>query len=480
MKSIRWTLMIFFLLVSAISTTGFFLASNTYSREAVEATVMDEIENIAQAVSRGVKDINDEQFSTLRTLSTLSFMQDPDTGLWDKQVQLNGIKFSGYFPDIIGINITDTKGDCYVVEGGLVNFAERAYCEAGLAGNEYIQTPMINKVTGDLTMFYVMPVFDKKHKVINVVFSAAKGDIVSKACDDYKIGKTGVAIVIDRSTGITIGDADLDHVRDFRNIYKEYAASQGAKDILTVFDRLNRGDTGAAISSLNGVEYVAGFCPIEGTTWSVFVGAPVSEFNAAIIKMNQVLVLLTVCLGILIIIIGILFGKNLKPLKDVAASMDSLAAGNADLTTRMELPRHENEIAVVIRAMNRLTDKLFAIIKSTKTSTRELATIDKAISECSRDISRDIDAIEASLDHVNNQIDTQTGNVTNTVESVTAISENIDTLEVLVQNQSKGAADATAAVKRLMSNINVVNDSVERMAGSFDALEAAVTSGTGK
>ena len=240
MKSIRWTLVAFFFVVFAISTAGFFLTSNTYSRKAVEVTVMDEMENVAQAVSQGVEAINREQFSTLRTLSTLGFMLDSDTGLLAKQRQLDGIKFSGAFPDLIGINITDTKGDCYVVEGGLVNFAEREYCKAGLAGKEYIQTPMINKVTGVLTMFYVMPVFDRDHNVINVVFSAAKGDIVSQACDDYKIGETGTAIVVDRSSGFVIGDANLENVLEFRSIFEKYAADQGKEGLLHAFQREER------------------------------------------------------------------------------------------------------------------------------------------------------------------------------------------------------------------------------------------------
>jgi methyl-accepting chemotaxis protein len=480
MKSIRWTLVLSFLLAFAISTAGFFLVSNIYSREAIEVTVMDEIGNIAHAVSHGVEDMNGQQFSTLRTLSTLKFMQDPDKSLWDKQVQLDGIKFSGDFPDLIGINIADTKGDCYVVEGGRVNFAEREYCKAGLAGKEYIQNPMINKVTGTLTMFYAMPVFERDHKVINVVFSAAKGDIVSKACTAYKIGETGKAVVVDRVSGITIGDANLDNVLRFRNVYEDYASAQGSGEMRPVLDRIKKGETGATITALNGVEYVIGFCPIEGTTWSVLVDAPFSEFSGSIVRMNRILVLLTVALALMIIMIGILFGRRLRPLKAVADSMDLLAAGNADLTVRMKPSRRENEITVVTRAMNRLTDKLFAIIKSTKTSTKELASIDKAISECSREILRDIDSIEMSLGNVNHQIDTQTGNVSNTVESVTAITANIDTLESLVQNQSKGVLDATAAVEQLMGNIGVVNESVAKMAGSFEALGAAVDSGTGK
>jgi methyl-accepting chemotaxis protein len=480
MKSIRWTLVVFFFLVFAVSTAGFFLTSNTYSRKAVEVTVLDEMENIAQAVAHGVEAINSEQFSTLRTLSTLGFMQDPGTGLMAKQRQLDGIKFSGAFPDLIGINITDTKGDCYVVEGGLVNFAERDYCKAGLAGKEYIQTPMINKVTGALTMFYVVPVFDRDHNVINVVFSAAKGDIVSQACGEYKIGDTGTAIVIDRSSGLVIGDANLENVLKFQSVFEKYAADQGAEDLLPVLDRLKSGESGSAEYSLDGIDYIAGFCPIEGTNWSVLAGAPVADFGAAIDRMNRVLVMLTICLGIVIIASGILFGRSLKPLGHVAASMDSLAAGNADLTVRMQPSRSENEITVVTRAMNRLTDKLFTIIKSTKTSTRELATIDEAISECSRNILRNIDSVVASLDDVNTQIDIQAGNVSGTVESITSVSANIDSLEVLVHNQSKGVLDATAAVEQLIGNIVVVNESVEKMAGSFNVLESAVNNGTGR
>ena len=57
------------------------------------------------------------------------------------------------------------------------------------------------------------------------------------------------------------------------------------------------------------------------------------------------------------------------------------------------------------------------------------------------------------------------------------IASNIESLERMIEGQSSGVTQASAAVEEMIGNISSVNQSVEKMAGSFKSLEENTQSG---
>ncbi len=466
--------------LTVVTSFGCFLISNQLSKRALQETVEDDLMNLAKSIATSITEETNSQFTTLNTLATLSFMKDEKNDLWAKQVQLDGVKFSGKVKNLIGVNIADEKGDCYVVEGGLVNFAERDYCKAALSGKQYIQNPMINKVTNVLSMFYAVPVFNSDNKVIGTIFACTNGESLCDVCRSYTIGKTGYPVIIDRTTGITVGDVNTDNVLNFTNLSEETKDIPAYAELNEMHQRIRRGETGSGYYTYNGQRKVCAFIPIEGTNWTIFCQAPISEFSGHITTMRNMMLIVFLVSILLGVAISIVIGRNLMPLASAAGEIDEMSSGNADLSVRLKELNSENEIAHVVGGINRFISKLQKIIANIKDSKDRLTQVDQNLQQASKDTAGAIGEILNNLENVNGQIDNQSNNVNETVSAVNQIAGNIESLEKLISNQVSGVSQASTAIEEMVANISAVNASVDKMVNSFTSLEENVQSGTAK
>ncbi len=461
-----------------VTSLGCFLISNQLSKKAVQETVEEDLMNLAKSIATSITEETNSQFTTLNTLATLSLMKDEKNDLWSKQVQLDGVKFSGKVKNLIGVNIADTNGDCYVVEGGKVNFAERDYCKSALSGKQYIQNPMINKVTNVLSMFYSVPVYNNDNKIIGTIFACTNGESLCDVCRSYTIGKTGYPVIIDRTTGITVGDVNTDNVLNFTNLSEETKGIPAYAELNEMHQRVRNGETGSGYYSYNGQRKVCAFTPIEGTNWTVFCQAPISEYSGHIITMRNMMLIVFLVSILLGVTISIVIGRSLKPLASAAVEVEGMSSGNADLSVRLQELNSGNEISHVISGINRFIGKLQKIIKNIKDSKDKLTQVDQSLQQASKDTAGAIGEILNNLENVNGQIDNQTNNVNETVSAVNQIASNIEALEKMISNQAVGVNQASTAIEEMVANIGAVNTSVDKMVSSFTSLEANVQSGT--
>lgn len=472
MKSLRLTILTSVVAFTVVSSAMFMLIAGSFSSSMLYNTIKENVANISSSVAISITSSNNEQLAKLRTLSTLSQMTNPKVELREKQRQLDGIKFNGKDKDLIGINIMNTKGDCYVVEGGLVNFAERDYTKAGLAGREYIQSPIMNKVTQILTMFYAMPVFDQNGRVINVILSACDAQIISRVLDDYLVGKNTYPVIINRENGVTIGDKNYQNVTNFQNLIEEYRINPKNAPLVASLNSAIEGKASCEIIKIGKERRVVSYCPVEGTEWAVFVNAPLGDFVGTLNKMTFILAILAILTCIFGVVISLFISNELKPLNDVSQAVAGLSSGNADLTQRVSTKSRKREISAIVDGVNNFMQKLEEIVIEIKQTSFAVKQEGAELSSASQDVSArsatqaaTTEEISATMEEISSNIMQSAGNAQKTDEIATQTSKYGEQCE-------KAVNVAVDAVKQIAEKIAVIQDIASQT--NLLALNAAI------
>ena len=189
-----------------------------------------------------------------------------------------------------------------------------------------------------------------------------------------------------------------------------------------------------------------------------------------------IIILCGVCvlLGILLVF---LFTRSLfGQLKNVSSAMERISQGNANLSLRIPA-RGKNEISQLANQFNTFSEKLQKIIAVMKQSKESLLIAGDQLHDGVFDTTTAITQIKENIDKIGGSIDKQGNSVNQTTDSLNQVLSSIGSLEGLVGTQVKVASIASKAVESMIVNIAEVNDSVDRMAGSFESIAEEADSG---
>lgn len=469
MRSLKKTILLSILSLIIIGDVIVFFAAIRDSRLALRSVTMSDMVATSKAVGNAVNIELREKLEFLRNLSFLEVMQNPESTLGDQQDELDFIADANP-GKMIGLNALDKNGFCRVRGVGVLDFSGEPYHTETIKGLDNIHGPMINEVSFEHTLFLSVPIKNKANQVTGAILEALPSDFLCDIARKMRIGETGYSIIIDRTTGKTIGAPEKDDVLNEQNI-PEIAKKQGYTEWSKYLDDCMAGNSGAGIFKVRGVKRVMAYSPIEGTNWTAVV---MSEFNEFLAKLHSMEVkLFAVCIALIVVglMVGIVTARALNPLKSVGDAITEIASGNADLTKRLAIKKPKQEIANVVNGFNSFASKLQEIITALKNSQEKLQQVDSKLQLSTQDSVSSITQIIANIESVNNQIVNQSASVTETAGAVNEIASNIESLERMIQKQSSGVSDASSAITQMIENINSVNRSVEKMVQSFGELE---------
>lgn len=230
------------------------------------------------------------------------------------------------------------------------------------------------------------------------------------------------------------------------------------------------------ISKLKG-EFI--IVPIEMLDWNILIFRPYDFKNFVI---SGLIPFTSMVILILVVVAVIVIGRLLNPLKILAATIEGIASGNADLTKRISL---EGKSSASL--LNRLVDnfnlfigRLQNIISTVKESKEELVQYGDLLNCSTEDTSGAISEISSNLDALNLQLENQSSSVHGTASAMHQISANIDSLNNVIEIQDSSVQTASTAIEQMLGNIKSVNNSVEKLSSSFGELEKQASNGVQK
>lgn len=254
------------------------------------------------------------------------------------------------------------------------------------------------------------------------------------------------------------------------------------KDVLTTV--LKNGGTYTGNVKIGGTDYASCYIPIVSSdnkiTGMVFVAQSLDVINATLSQTSALVIPLSIVLTLVIVIlVGLFIRRLMWRIKNVDASLEEMASGEADLTKRCKLFIND-EIGSLVIHFDSFCDKLQQIVSGVKDSKNELTDAGTDLFSSIEETSESISGIRSNIETVYNHIQTSGTSVQQTVNAVKEVSDNMSVLNDMMQTQTTEVSQAASAVEQMIGNINSVNGAVDKMADSFQGLSANAQNGFAK
>ncbi|WP_149553963.1 methyl-accepting chemotaxis protein [Treponema pectinovorum] len=472
--SLRYKLIILFgFLIAASSTVESLLAVFSARKaviEKVETHLIDKATDVAEILDGRVNAF----FQFLDGIARMPILYDSSYSYTEKVAFL---KVESIFNNRIKeLDITDRAGNFYYA-GGSVKVSDREWFKTAISGKNFVTEPYIERATGKLVMTFAVPVFDSAHNIVGVLSADIRGLQLSQDIADIVVGQTGECYIIDKSGG-SVADKDFSLVEKQSNIC-EQSKTDSSLESLGAFEKkaLENEKSSVGYFEYKGIKNIASYATMKTSGWKVITNAPVNEFLGAVEELR--FRMLTICTGILIIFLIIVFvvaRQIIKPINIIVEALKGIAQGEGDLTVR--LPAHGNdEITDMAKYFNQTIAKIGSVIKTVGENGNSMEEIGNTLASNMVEAASAVQEISANIDGVKQQTLTQAASVTETAATIEQIVNTINKLNTSIENQAASVTESSSAIEQMVGNIASIGQTLEKTDEAIKNLADATADG---
>ncbi len=339
--------------------------------------------------------------------------------------------------------------------------ADREYFQQAIKGEDAISNPLLNKVSGKIAVAVAVPV-KNGNSVVGVLYATINMDGLTQYVISIKIGQTGYAF-INQKDGTTIIHPSKE-VAMKNNSLTDANADPGRKALT---QRMVTGEKGLVTLTALGIDRYYAYAPVPGMSWSLAVTVPVAEVSGAV---SSLTIISLVTIVIVLIIAGIIiawFARRIaRPIKELEAAADRIAAGDI---SRSDLNiRSNDEIGRLGKSFETMTVNLRGLIQKILGATDQVAASSEELTASSEQAAQAANQIAASINTVAAGAEAQltaAGDASSVVEEMSAGIEQIaaGAQEVAAQSASaagkakqgdKEVADAITQMEKIENTVN--------------------------
>jgi methyl-accepting chemotaxis protein len=168
--------------------------------------------------------------------------------------------------------------------------------------------------------------------------------------------------------------------------------------------------------------------------------------------------------------------RLVRPIKRAGGIFRDIAAGDADLTKRLDAGRGD-ELGRMAADFNSFVEKLRVIVVGIKGAQGRLASMAAALEAGSGRTSASAERIASSVAGAKDKAADQAKVVSESAETIEEIAGNISAMDDMVSSQAASVSQASAAIEEMVATIASVFQAMERMADRFTAFNASVEEG---
>ena len=447
--------------------------SNRIKQSVTEEYVTHSVQ-ITNAYSLAIANKMNEYMGQMRFYTDADVIASGDDALIVAWLRNHVSSRRAFFSSILYV---DKNGHGYKDTGGETTVTNADFFTAIMQHqkNEYVDNPSVDPDTGK-TVFHVSRAAKVNGKIHGVFVATVSVETLQYMISYIRLGETGYASII-ANDGRVIAHHDSSYV------LKTNLFNSPKESIVKLARTIVEGGNGYGwtdlIDGTAGKNFVT-YTPIANTPWFFALSIKDSQVYQTGNALRSLMFIagMGIC-AVLFIMCILVTGGFLKPLIIVVKSINGIASGSADLTSRISI-HSNNEIGAVVRGFNKFTEKLQTIGKEIKQSENNLVIVGDELRYCAQDTSTAIAQILSHISSMNERIAHQSDDVDRTVASISEISGSIQLVEQMIEMQSAGVVQASTAIKEMVENIRSVNQSVEQMAGAFTNLEQKAVDGASK
>lgn len=456
MKSIRTKLIVGTSTVTAIFVLTLGIVSGILTYTSADSQLRQGIASMAEVASDRVTEEITGYVRLAEAFGGRSDIADPEVPVEQKESILSA------WAEKYGMqraNLLDRSG--YSLFDGN-SYADREYYQKGMQGQTFVSTPVVSKVTGELTIIVAAPLWQDGQPdttVVGVVYFIPKETFLNDIMSGIKISENGSAYMIDNQ-GNTIADTTLETVTT-QNIEKEAESDSSLSALASIHAAMREGQSGVGDYTMDGVDKVAGYAPVDETDgWSLAVTTLKSDFMGATVRS---LIVVTV-LVVLSLIVNYLFIRRIAkriadPICRCTDRIETLSKG--DIHSEVPKIDSEDETGRLARATSEIVDCLQGLIRDEGYVLGEMAKGNFNVTADQSVYRGDLFNILKSLKGINRRLTETLHEISDAAEQVAAGSDQVATG---AQALSQGATEQASSVEELAATVNEINEKVQENA----------------
>lgn len=357
-------------------------------------------------------------------------------------------------------NLLDLDGNSYF-DGN--NYSDREYFQRAVAGESFVSTPTLSKVTGELSILVAAPVYrdgDGRNDIVGVVYFVPEETFLNDIMTSIHVSENSEAFMIDKD-GMTIADVTLETV-GVRNIEQEANADASLKDLATYMADMRAGNSGVGQYTINGTTKLIAYAPVNNTDgWSVGIVVLESDFMGAVYTSAIIIGILIVVVVLIGVAIAIRMATSIgRPIQLCADRIHKLSEGDLsspvpEIKTKDETGRLAQQTVIIVKNLQDLIGDIGYLLGEMARGNFKVR---------SRDYNYYIGDYEQLLLHMRN-INKELSNTMAQINTASAqVSAGAEQVSSGAQSLAQGATEQASAVEELSATINDISTDSQRTA----------------
>jgi methyl-accepting chemotaxis protein len=439
-----------FLSLLLIVCTG--LGYIAYSQSA--KAVLEQVEaNIVLMAEDGAKIIRSELNYYLVALEGIASQGVFQSSDWDskRQVMLEATKRLGF----MGMGIVGPDGEARYPDGKTASLGDREYVKKAMAGETAFSDVIISRVTNSPVMMLATPVKNSAGKITGVLIARQNAELLSELADGIHYGESGYSYIIN-GKGTLIAHPDREFVLKQRNFIQEAGEDSQYARLAEMMQRMITGEHGFDAYPFMGSDRFFGFAPIEGTDWSIAVGAMKDEIFAPVHRLQWII---TMASGVFLVLgmgIALFISRSItSPVRRLSRYAEAVARGDLEARSTIDQKDEIGKLNQNIRIMvGKLIEKMAEAQEKTELAREETHKAQLATEEAQ-------EAQEEAERAKTEGMMQAAANLEGVVERMTSASEE---LAAQVEEASRGAEEQKSRTTQTATAMEEMNATVLEVA----------------
>ncbi len=245
----------------------------------------------------------------------------------------------------------------------------------------------------------------------------------------------------------------------------------------TIYDEVyNKHEAYHGRNVIQGKSYETIYAPLinnDGQRTMIFMGISGESINqmATRITRQSLGIIIAVIYTLIIAIVGVVAFAIIKPIKGNVKAFGTLNgnSGTADMTIRIPIKKN-NEIGAMGNEINKFIDTQHDLLSNVKNACDALSDVGLTLASSSQQSASAISQILSNIESVKKSVIQQGQALDLVKEELNTNSTDIKTLDGLIETQSAGIVESSAAIEEMISNIDSVTQSISKMSVEYKEL----------
>jgi len=406
----------------------------------------------------------------LREMESVAARKDLLTSAVSKEYKIKVLHDEAERVGCQRMTLIDLNGDSFNGNGKEQNLGDREYFIKASQGTSNLTDPIIGKSTGDLLVFYAVPIWDGS-RVAGVLQSVHDGTNLSELTNEVQYGTNGFAYLIS-DQGQIIAHPDNELVMSCFNIIEKANEDSSYADYAKTIQEVIANEKGFAEYKINGVNKYIGYAQVEGTSWKVIVEIDKSEILANLNSLRNSTIITSLFFIIIGVVVAFLIASNIsRGIRFSSERLEVLAGGDLrPADNNGKFLEKKDEIGDMTRAMQTMSESLSNTLKKIKNSSANIDEQSVSLSVTSDEISSVSQNVAESITEIAHGTVTQSEGLANISQVLGEFGSKVDDIVVEIQDvnhTSMNINDKAVASSKEMQNIGVSVKKVEEQFMSF-------------